>query len=115
MATLKATADANEEDLIELKKQNTTLRKKLDEKEKTECQHRQLNQITKMLRERKTINSIVVKPRPVSINSILMKPKPVSIDSTRAGSANERGDTDRGDTDCGVGLDQRANGDTRSG
>ena len=105
VATPKAPADANEEDLIGLKKHNADLRVQMNEKEKARSQRRQLNQIAEMLRERKTVSAIVMKQKPVSTNAIVIKTKPISIDSTWAGSANECGNTDRGDIDFGVGSD----------
>jgi hypothetical protein len=66
VAALKTAPKADEEELIELKKQNAELRGQLDEKEKTGSQQGQLNQIAQMLMDSMTAKVVEVKTRPVS-------------------------------------------------
>ena len=65
MAALKTAPKADEEELIELKKQNADLRGQLDEKEKTGSQQGQLNQIAQMLMDSRTAKVAEVKTRRV--------------------------------------------------
>jgi hypothetical protein len=66
VAAPKTAPKADEEELIELKKQNAELRGQLDEKEKTGSQQGQLNQIAQMLMDSRTAKVAEVKTRPVS-------------------------------------------------
>ena len=65
VAAPKTAPKADEEELIELKKQNADLRGQLDEKEKTGSQQGQLNQIAQMLMDSRTAKVAEVKTRRV--------------------------------------------------